>query len=308
MTFGARILADSISPDGVRLLTYEITHPRYILAEVNTHKMLSKSSASNRAIPVATMLQRLADDPYMPVYWGANQKGMQADEELPEAQRQLCREEWLAARDSAIKHVKRLHELGLHKQDANRILEPFMWHTAIISGTEWSNFFHLRNHTAAHPAFKTVAAMMQELFEKNEPEKLDYGDWHMPLIDVEDYDVSLANTSSELAHLLSEASVGRCARVSYLTHDGKRDIQADIDLAARLKASGHMSPFEHVARPATTSDSGIAMVRIGDVIEEDDDLGSYRWASPRDQWHGNFRGWVQKRKLIPNEHDMLASR
>jgi hypothetical protein len=57
MTHSTKILADSISPDGVRLTTLEVVMPRIVLAEFNTHRMLSRNSASSRAIPIEKMIR-----------------------------------------------------------------------------------------------------------------------------------------------------------------------------------------------------------------------------------------------------------
>lgn len=315
MGFGAQIHADSLSPDGVRLTTMEITFPRYILAEMNTHRMLSKSSASSRAIPVDKMLKRVMDDPYVPTVWGKNQKGMQAEVEVDAETAEKAKMNWLELRSEAVWKATRLLELGIHKQITNRLLEPWLWHTCIVTGTEWSNFFHLRNNPAASPDFQTIAAMMQELYEELEPEKVDYDDWHMPLVGPEDYDAAWeqglaqkAGDSEALTQLLVKVSVARCARVSYLTHDGKRDLQADLDLHDRLLESGHCSPFEHAARPMTDDDVKSLDVHVARVTGFTD-TEAYRGPVRRyNRWAGNLRGWVQYRKLIPHEADILAPR
>lgn len=270
--YSARIITDSISPDDVRLTTFEITIPRFILAEFNTHRMLSRNSASSRAIPIQKMIDRVMDEPFIPMYWGKNKKGMQATEEIAHYQAQAAEEAWLGARDSAVSIVRELSNMGVHKQTANRLLEPFMWQTILVTATEWDNFLNLRTHPDAQPEFQVVAKMMDELLQTQTPAPIDYNEWHCPLTQPEEEWVT------EQQRIM--ASIGRCARVSYLTHDGKRDPQADIDLAKRLLVSGHMSPFEHVARPA----------------EE-------RF---HNEFIGNFRGWVQYRKTIMGEENILA--
>jgi thymidylate synthase ThyX len=307
MVFEAKILADSVSPANVRLTTFEVTFPRIVLAEFNTHRVFSRNSASSRAIPVENRIKRVRKDPYIPTSWGKNQKGMQAAEEFTGHESDLCKREWLAARDSAVRQAERLQELGLHKQLTNRLLEPFMWHTCIVTATEWSNFFHLRNNAMAQPEIQIPARMMQQLYESNEPEKLDYGEWHLPLVGQEDYDKAFednpkfrqgfatkqeAEDDHELRDLMIKISVGRCARVSYLTHDGKRDPAADIALHDSLLAAGHMSPFEHVARPTT--------------LAYPVDQGPFYTDEAR-MWSGNLRGWTSYRKLIPHEHDILGA-
>jgi hypothetical protein len=323
MTHAARILADSISPDGVRLTTLEVTLPRIVLAEFNTHRIIrssedvdncndfgsvfSRNSASSRAIPVEKMIRMVQENPYVPGTWGQNQKGMQAGEDLTGQDAEQARLEWLLARDHAVTRAKALLELGVHKQLTNRLLEPFMWHTLIASATEWSNWDHLRRDEKAHPEIKRAADLMFEAREASTPERLDYGDWHLPLIGPEDYDLAFesglvqkADDSDKLTHaIMVPVSVGRCARVSYLTHDGKRDFDADIRLHDDLLANGHMSPFEHVARPATSDDVVEPGAMISGVV------AALRY-TPADLWFGNFRGWVQYRKTIPYEHDIKS--
>jgi thymidylate synthase ThyX len=295
MTYAANILADSKSSDGVRLTTFEVTFPRIVLAEFNTHRMFSRNSASSRAIPVKKMIERVMENPYIPSTWGKNQKGMQAGEDVGEQTQGYAKEEWLAARDYAVDRAKALGDLGIHKQLTNRLLEPFMWHTAIVTATEWSNFFHLRNNKDAHPDIQIPARMMQELYDVNTPQPIGESDWHLPLVDDEDYEMAiLSEPGNPLAVLdkLKKISSARCARISYLTHDGKRDHDADVALHDRLLSSGHMSPFEHVARPMTISE--LEGYGPEDSLVRD-------WPP----FLGNFRGWVQYRKTIPNEHDML---
>jgi hypothetical protein len=65
----AKIVADSLSIHGDRLTTLLITFPRFILAEVNTHRMLSKNTSSSRAIPFEKMIQSVEKDPFIPIAW-----------------------------------------------------------------------------------------------------------------------------------------------------------------------------------------------------------------------------------------------
>ncbi len=259
------VLADSLAENGCRLTTLEITLPRMVLAELNTHRVLSRNSASSRAIPVEKMLKRVEDNPYIPMYWGKNQKGMQADQELDAVAQEAAVQAWLEARDHAIAQARKLLSIGAHKQLTNRLLEPFMWHTVIVSATDWRNFLGLRTHKDAQPEIQMIAKMMKATLDSNQPVMVENGSWHLPLVDAEEQQTLDPD-------LLPMISAGRCARVSYLTHDGKRDPAADIQLAERLRSSGHMSPFEHVATPYPSVDP-----------------------------IGNFNGWWQLRKSFPNE-------
>jgi thymidylate synthase ThyX len=271
MEINVNVVLDSIAPSQARLTTLEVTMPRFLLAQFNTHRSFSRNAASSRAIPTTKMLERIQQHPFVPQEWGTNQRGMQAGPSLDDAGAEEARKAWLACRDDTIRSVQRLHELGVHKQLANRLLEPFMWVTVIVSATEWANFFNLRLHEDAQPELQTVARLMAAALDESTPRPVPEGAWHLPYIQ-----------ESERAELPLEVqqqcSVARCARVSYLTHDGKRDIQKDQELYERLLGGsgfGHWSPFEHVATP--------------------------RPGAQPDPREGNFRGWVQYRKTFANE-------
>lgn len=282
MSYLAKVLSDSVNSEGDRLTTMEISLPRICLSEFNTHRMFSRNSASSRAIPVEKMLKRVEDDPFIPVYWGKNQKGMQADAELSQSEQLVAEHSWLKARDSAVKHARQLLEIGIHKQITNRLLEPWLWHTIIVTATEWENFFALRLHKDAQPEIRKAAVMMKTAYDVSSPKMLSSEQWHLPLV-AEDEPWPSDGIKHFSMNDICKVSVGRCARVSYLTHDGKRDPKADVELCERLSLSGHMSPLEHVARPMTQYD-----------IEQMGLNASIRFC-------GNFRGWVQLRKLIVNE-------
>jgi len=213
------------------------------------------------------MLARVKEDPFLPAYWGKNQKGMQAETEVAPEDQMYAEAEWLWARDRALFAVESLKNLGIHKQIANRLLEPFMWHTVIVTATEYQNFFALRCHPDAQPEIRHIALMMRDLYQHSTPTLLNAGEWHLPLINVDESDLFALGIEA-----VKQVSAGRCARVSYLTHDGKRDPKADIELCERLRSSGHMSPLEHVACALDTED-----------------------------FVGNFRGWKQYRKEFVGE-------
>lgn len=269
MGYEAIVLCDSISPDGHRLTTMQVTLPRIVLSEFNTHRMFSRNSASSRAIPVEKRIEAVIKDPFVPEAFGKNQKGMQASEDLAPDEDRAARVLWLNACDEAISSARSLAKLGVHKQLANRLIEPFCWQTIIVSATDWSNFFALRCHPDAQPEIRTAACLMRKAMLESTPAFLNYYNWHMPLTpDLQE----LYSVYSEYEVALISAA--RCARVSYLTHDGKRDPQADLALAHRLSSSGHMSPFEHVAHPTL-----------------------YKAIC------ANFKGWTQLRKSFQNESD-----
>jgi hypothetical protein len=275
--------------------------------------VFSRNSASSRAIPVWKQLRRVLEDPYVPMEFGSNQPGMQAGPPLEGDALAEAEAEWLAARDDAVRRVLALIAkpglaesgsplielvgeieqvnkdkarpddwLNVHKQIANRLLEPFMWHTVIVTATEWDNFWNLRAHPDAQPEIRRVAEDMRSLWEGSDPTRIELGDWHLPLISQADREsAEVASSDDDL--FLVKVSAGRCARVSYLTHAGERDLDADVELHDRLLESGHMSPMEHPAEPLS-----------------DEELSE-------SEWSGNFRGWRPYRKRIPSEANPLLA-
>jgi thymidylate synthase ThyX len=291
MAFEAEIFADSISPDEIRLTTFQITFPRFILAEVNTHRMLSRNSASSRAIPVKKAIKMVEEDPFIPEEFGQNKAGMSWDASLDEVKSKRSRLVWEDAMKEAIYAAGVLDEMEVHKALANRILEPFKWHTAIITATEWSNFFGLRTDANAQPEFRKIALMMQELMQYSEPVVLQPGQWHLPLVQYHEM-VNEAKLPTDCTGPISidwefwkKIAVGRCARVSYLTHDGKRELDKDVQLHDQLRTNGHLSPFEHIATPCEP------------YWNEANKL------VPDMKFYGNFRGWWQYRKEVAWESD-----
>lgn len=242
MAYHAEVLLDSINPAGQRLTTFVLRFPRFVLSEFNTHRMFSRNASSSRAIPTTRLMQQLREDPVIPVEWGRNQAGMQAHEVLDAEAARAAEAGWLSARDAALAHAEQLRATGVHKQIVNRVLEPWMWTSVIVSSTTYDNFFTLRCHPDAQPEIKRLADLMREAFAASSPVVRAAGDWHLPFVGAEDAALPIEECK--------QVSVARCARVSYLTHVGTRDIEADKVLHQRLLDAGHWSPFEHVAMAA----------------------------------------------------------
>lgn len=247
----ARVIADSTSEDGIRLTTIEVRLHRFVLAELNTHRQFSRNSASSRAIPVRKVIDRMLETNVFPAEWVTEQKGMQGGEQLPRRSENTAREIWLDARAAAISNAKKLADLGVHKSIVNRILEPFMSHTVIVTSTAWRGFFDQRCSRLAQAEIRLAAEAMRDARKNSHPELVRAGQWHLP------YTTADERFSLDLA-TLKKISAARCARVSYLTHAGTRDLNADIDLYDRLVAETppHVSPLEHVATPAVSTAPG----------------------------------------------------
>jgi thymidylate synthase ThyX len=297
--YAVRIIADSISPEGHRLTTMELEYPRFIHSEFMTHRQFSRNACSSRAIPTAKLIERVRQEPVLPLLWASNKSGMQAGEELGEAERRRAEEWWRTAAMRAANSAEMLLDLGVHKQWANRLLEPFLTIRVVVSATEWVNFFALRCHRDAQPEIRHLADMMAEAIKCSDPVTLNPGEWHLPYVEREDVAAVVAwltkhvvsPSQSYLNETLIRVSVARCARVSYRMHDGQAsDVGKDLDLYHRLIAADpkHASPAEHQATPdevLVEIDTGGLPVPI--------------WRSS--QLHGNFQGWVQYRKTLPGE-------
>jgi thymidylate synthase ThyX len=293
----ATIIADSISPQGVRITTMELEYPRFILAELNTHRMLSKNSSSSRAIPVATMLQQIRDKPATPVNWGRNRNGMQATEELRSTEREAVKRVWLAAMEQGLSHAAILHQIGLHKQIVNRVTEPWHMMKTVVTATEWANFLWLRDHTDAQPEIANLAFVMRCELERSQPRLLYPGEWHLPYISSYRH---LANTklvysdgqgdSLTLEQALA-VSASCCAQVSYRKNDTSLEKAQMIFDRLINSEPVHASPVEHQATPMVeTIDPGVEW-----------EPGVTHQTRNKFLWSGNFRGWIQHRKLLKNE-------
>jgi hypothetical protein len=275
MDYRAEILADSINPTGDRLTTLLVTFPRFILAEVNTHRVLSRNFESSRAIPPKRRIAMVEESPFIPEAFGRNRPGMQATEMLADSDALSARVAWLDALRAALLYARRMADIGVHKQLVNRILEPFSWVTGVISATEWENFFALRCHPDAQPEFQRLAFLMRAARAASEPVPLLFGHWHLPLVARgEAYSsTGVQSTSRTLPGPIGAAvSAARCARVSTLRWNEWHTLSEEVSRAEALASNGHMSPLEHPA---------VAVLGDGDC--------------------GNFRGFWQLRKQIAGE-------
>lgn len=234
---------------GKELITYWISFWRPMLPELNTHRMLSKSASSSRAIPLAKRLQEVRDDPKGPIHWGLNQSGMQAFQEVNEDVKDLAKKRWRAAASSAAYHAELMGELNIHKQVANRMLEPYLNVDVVISGTEWENFFLLRDHGDAQPEIRDLAQVMKVARDASSPRHAvvrslkDPRDWHLPF-------VTLEERKNHFVRDLLAMSSARCARTSYNNHlKLNPTLEEDDGLYRRLVETEprHASPLEHQA-------------------------------------------------------------
>jgi hypothetical protein len=317
----SRVLKDSVSPDGVRLTTLIARFPRFILAELNTHRVLSRNSASSRAIPTERLIEAVRTKPYIPETFNARVKGMGIGEELDFTSCESARLAWFNAAQAFADWASVLAKIGIDKSRANRLLEPFMWHTAIVSSTEWSNMLGLRCPPGNYPdrdfpaqwEFQQLAILIRNCLKESEPEELEYGDWAIPLIHPVDFK-SLPGTSNQKIEALKKISARQLARVSFDTHTQSEPISVSITKSNELSASAHFSPFEHIARPISPDDcfsekfDDKIMIPVSSLTRTTE-LFQDRMLSRNvsKMWCGNLRGWVQMRKEFDNEDDHLKA-
>lgn len=286
---------NAAAPDKI-LSTLLLRYPCFIHAEFMTHRAFSRNAASSRAIPVKKIIDDILADTAMPIHWGKNQKGMQAAEECdtmiglytgPEHggngvwpySREMA---WLKARDQAIEIARAFDAAGYHKQVVNRLLEPFMHITVLVSATEWSNFLELRDHPDAEPHIQMLAHdIRRELEDDSTIKTLHPGEWHLPFLSEEER-IWLEDDLKAAKKL----SVARCASTSYKTVDGfDMDLDRAVWIYDKLVTSKpiHASPLEHVAQ-------------VDDWNGYATTPKPYGWQRP-DQ-HGNFVGFRQLRHMV----------
>lgn len=281
MPFKATVIEDSLAAHGVRLTTVELRYPRFIHAELMTHRVFSRNASSSRAIPVNKLIEQVLHDPARPIHWGKNMPGMQAKEELSGTLKSDALSLWDQAAHSAAQYAADMEKLGIHKQVVNRIIEPFTYISVIVTATEWENFFALRLHGDAQPEIQLLASNIHAALQAsipvlrtNDPSRCEA--WHLPYI-------SNQERSNYAPAEAAKFSAARCARVSYLTHDGRTpEVDKDLELYRRLVCAQpmHASPVEHQAYSLDSADL----------------------------WNKNFRGWYQFRSLLEKEEtDPAAS-
>lgn len=320
-----KIVADSISPSGIRIITFELEYPRIIHSELMTHRLLSRNAMSSRAIPIKKMIEQVQQNPAMPVKFGKNQPGMQdAGEHSAQLGDGYSAEEWWKlAGLSAARFAAEFADAGYHKQIANRLLEPYQRMKTVVTATDWNNFFWLRVDPDADPTIYELAKAMKEASDNSIPDPLEPGQWHTPYVDhvygFEDIDDKecavfegycvLDEENKPVMLTLEEAlaiSASCCAQVSYRVLNTSKEKALDIYEKLVSGNKVHASPFEHQATP-------MAEYR---EIENSDYLTIGHINFPRDPssweegithadrqgklWSGNLRGWRQHRQLVPD--------
>lgn len=326
----AEVILASSTANAKTLWTYKIRYPWFIHGECKTHRVLSgfseeglfeliedvglmhdrnlsRNASSNRAVPLAKMLEEVRSDELRaePVYWGAEQKGMEPGEALTPVEIGTARSYWrTAAMNAAASAEGMAKNVRVHKSLCNRLLMPFTHANVIVTGTEWENFYGLRLDKAADPTMRALAEAMWAAMNEWEPRPLKPGQWHLPFInwlagDGEEIMKYSETNGGDVEQLAIKVSVARSARVSYESHDtGKRSTVAeDLGLYDRLVGQRvlHASPAEHQATP----DEFTSLNDIMSVARSAEPMFKAYWHHPKE--HGNLPGWRQYRKMLAGE-------
>lgn len=324
----AKVIQDSIYK-GKRITSFELEYPRIVHAEFLTHRLFSRNSASSRAIPIETMIKTIEDNPAMPIHWGKNQPGMKAKEELSSIRKKAAKKVWLLAAKTAIKLSRAMNRLGVHKQIANRLTEPYQHMKVVLTATELSNWFWLRDHVDAQPEIAELARQMQIALDNSTPMEIFEDEWHLPYI------TRTRNASGKLEYFTDDGvaiglvdakaiSASCCAQVSYRKLDDSLEKAHKIFTQLIESEPCHASPVEHQATPIvkhkreTFEDKQIPIPRshINEVQRYDNYTMKKILNSPYspNTWEegithvnknhelcsGNFVGWIQHRQLIKN--------
>lgn len=348
----AKVIADSKNEHGNRITTMVLTFPRYILAELNTHRMMSRNSASSRAIPFEKLLKSVQENPFIPIAWMKDHKGMQGTEYFTgeeynnildfgnqtELTKTVIPRKWLEARDNAVRVAKQMSDYGITKQLVNRLLEPFMWHTVIVTATEWENFFALRcpqykyegmnyrsikdlldnckiipnvsnnfylkiNKGQADIHMMALAEAMWDAYNESTPKDLKPGEWHLPYGDNVD--------AAVLQEFMSDADNA----TDEIMNEKLSELRIKIAVARCARVSytvvgeeGKPDNYENdIKLHDRLAESGhwSPMEHCAKAMNE----GEYKYMSHRfdnfpynSGWSGNFRGFIQYRKTFQNEN------
>ncbi len=293
----AKIITDSISDETLqRIVTFELEYPRFIHSEFLTHRVFSRNAASSRAIPLKNTINMVQTAPASPVHWGKNEPGMQSRVEFTGDDLVHVKDLWLNAAQSAAENAAGFELFNVHKQIANRILEPFVWMKTIVTSTEWDNWFELRAHEDAQPEIHELAIRMREAMDKSASEKISQGMWHCPYVEfiirdgIQNFFIYEAGNIRYIPiDLALKISASCCAQVSYRKLDDSYEKAEAIYKRLIESKPMHASPIEHQATPMAINDSNISKIlNTKGITHIDKDLNP---------WSGNFRNWIQFRQL-----------
>ena len=295
--------ASECTTTGKSIFSLELEYPRIIHSQLLTHRVFSKNSSSSRAVPVTKMVDQLITDPAEPIFTG--KKAGMSGGEITQAQADQAMLIHGMAMGTAVQAAIMMDELGIHKQNANRYLEPFQNIKIVLTSTEWENWDWLRVDADAQPEVKLLAEMVLDARESAEVMSLKPGEWHLPYV-LRNRDVSghlgyYIETTKEgddkpsyrelSLEQAKDISMSSCGQASYRRLDTSLEKAEDIIPKLFNGKKVHASPSEHQATPIASK---------GNIYDWED--GVTHMDRKGALWSGNFKGWIQNRQLLPN-HD-----
>ena len=292
----AEVVADSINAWGDRVTSFRLHYHRFIHAEFLRHRMFSNSVSSSRAIPVPKMLEQVKENPATPIYWGKNQAGMSAKEEIEDTFD--ANMEWQEAIHWGTESATNLHSMEVHKQITNRLVEPFQFINQVVTATDFDNFYYLRIHADAQPEIQELANVMYEAQHQSIPD-IRRNSWHLPFVTEEmRIDYGIVNAK--------KISASMCAQASYRVSDDSLEKAEMIYDKLVTSRPLHASPFEHVCLPFSEDEMMARRLTQGLYRQQleriYDDKGLVEMQVRQLMYNGNFRGWTQMRKHINDEN------
>lgn len=299
------LVANSAAPTGERLVSFEVRTHRFTLAEWNTHCVFARNSASSRARPVGTVLEEYRGDPAYPIEWASERPGMSGGPPLDGEDQSYALGLWDDVRrytgERVGAYIETAKEAGrprVHKSLLNRLLEPMLWHTVLITASMYENFFDLRCSAHAQPEIRAAAEMMRELYGSQSPIPTGKGEWHLPYI--------RSNESVGGSNLLGSdgetydarvISASRCAATSYVAQwNEDKSYAHEIERYEGLVSNGHWSPLEHVATPW---EENIGFISSDEILQAGGlfPTQSHHFRYRRYAKVGKFPGWLQWRHV-----------
>jgi thymidylate synthase ThyX len=294
-----KVLTDSISPEGSRMTTFELSYPRFLHGEMNTHRILSRNSQSSRAVTVKKSYE-VNSKHVRPIVWGKNKAGMQSTEALKGFRLALAKSCWNVSAKASFAVSRLLEWIGLHKQWANRITEPYSTIKVILTGTEFMNFFWLRQDPdAAQPEMVALADKMRQAYDLSIPVQLKPNQWHIPYVYWEEttegvqefFDSNFDKLTEEQALKISASC---CAQVSYRALNDSREKAMQIYDRLFSGTKQHLSPTEHQGK-------------VMEVESLEKDLppcfmqGVTALNNKGKYLSGNLQGFIQYRQLLDKQ-------
>lgn len=243
----AKVVKDSIGgtpfpSNNTRLITLELEYPKFLQAQLNTHRNATKNSQSSRACSFKSIMENL----FVPTSVGKNKPGMAATEYLEGTELDSFQKDWIDLKDYVYSWaLDMVEKYNVHKQTINRVLEPFMMSKGVFTATfeYWNHVIGLRKHPDAQPEFYELADLVEKAIYQSEPQRLKEGQWHLPYVD------SVEAGSDDVNIKVSASCI---AQVSYRKLDDSLEKALNIFDKLNLISDDpsnhpHISPVQHVS-------------------------------------------------------------